>query len=162
MPLPDPDAGAAARPNGRAAANRLARRRILVWLNVVLWGVLAATAVSWVAGALRERAETTRVLDRFDPPVWAGQNVPGACSGGFYARRDRTIVLTIVAHCAKPGDELREVDRFIGVFGPMAQLADCPAAANLLPNRGEQRRHRPEAEADRPRLQCLRACDADH
>ena len=77
--------------------------------------------------AIREHGETARTTARFDPPVWAGQNVPGACSGGFYARRDRTIVLTIVAHCAAPGATLRDgAGKFIGAFGPRAQLAACP------------------------------------
>jgi hypothetical protein len=73
------------------------------------------------------RGETGRSTPRYDPPVWAGQNVPNACSGGFYARREATVVLTIVAHCAKPGEALRDgAGHFLGTFGPMAQLDDCP------------------------------------
>jgi hypothetical protein len=67
--------------------------------------------------------------------VWAGQNVPGACSGGFYARHGHTIVLTIVGHCAIPGATLRDPDgRTIGVFGPLAQLADCPVGRFCSPS----------------------------
>ena len=116
------------------AAARATGRGIVLGLNVVLWGVLLGATAWWFGGALRDRAETTRTTPRFDPPVWAGQNVPGACSGGFYARRDRTIVLTIVAHCAQPDAELREAGRFVGVFGPMAQLTDCPAGRFCAPS----------------------------
>lgn len=101
--------------------------------------ILLGTAIvfgSYVAvGVLRERGETGRTTARFDPPVWAGQNVPGACSGGFYARHGSTIVLTIVAHCANPGDTLRAADgRVIGVFGPRAQLTDCPPTRFCAPS----------------------------
>lgn len=107
-------------------ADRRARRLIRV-LAVALWGIVFVAAAVWAVGAVRERGETARTTVRFDPPVWAGQNVPGACSGGFYARRGNTVVLTIVAHCANPGDTLRDAaGRVIGVFGPRAQLTDCP------------------------------------
>jgi hypothetical protein len=102
---------------------------------VALWGVLLVAGAVWAAGAIRERSETARTTPRFDPPVWAGQNVPGACSGGFYAREGSTIVLTIVAHCANPGDTLRDAGgRTIGVFGPRAELADCPATRFCAPS----------------------------
>jgi hypothetical protein len=36
-------------------------------------------------------------------------------------------VLTIVGHCAKPGATLRDAGGgVIGIFGPLAQLAECP------------------------------------
>jgi hypothetical protein len=102
-------------------------RRILRILAAIPVGILIGVVGYWAAGAIRERGETARTAARFDPPVWAGQNVPGACSGGFYARHGDTIVLTIVAHCATPGDTLRDASgRMIGVFGPRAELADCP------------------------------------
>jgi len=101
--------------------------RILRVLIVVLVAIVVAEVGYWAAAAIRERGETVRTTPRFDPPVWAGQNVPGACSGGFYARRDDTIVLTIVGHCAIPGATLRDAGgRLIGVFGKLAQLSDCP------------------------------------
>ena len=106
-------------------------RRIVVALNVVLWTVVLAAAGWW---SLRDANETRRSTTRFDPPVWAGQNVPGACSGGFYARHDRTIVLTIVAHCATPGTSLSDASGRIGVFGPMASLADCPPGRFCAPS----------------------------
>ena len=93
-------------------------------------------ALVWlVAVAVPDRLETFRTTTRYDPPVWAGQNVPGACSGGFYARHEQTIVLTIVAHCATPGVTLRDADgQILGVFGPRAQLADCPAGRFCSPS----------------------------
>lgn len=111
------------------------RARIVRALTVVLLGVIVVAAAYWAVGLIGERNETARTTARFDPPVWAGQNVPGACSGGFYARRDATIVLTIVAHCATPGETLRDADgRVIGTFGPRAELADCPADRFCAPS----------------------------
>lgn len=111
------------------------RARIVRACIVVLAGIVVGSAGLWVADTIRERNETARTTARFDPPVWAGQNVPGACSGGFYARRGQTIVLTIVAHCANPGDTLRDANgHVIGVFGPRAQLADCPAGRFCAPS----------------------------
>jgi hypothetical protein len=103
------------------------RRLLLRGLEAILIGIILGAVAYWAIGAFREREETARATARFDPPVWAGQNVPWACSGGFYARHDDTIVLTIVGHCATPGTTLRELGgQFIGVFGPLAQLTDCP------------------------------------
>ena len=114
---------------------RTPRRRLVLVLNAVLWGVLLGVAIWWLTAMFRDRAQTDRTTPRYDPPVMAGQNVPFACSGGFYARRDRTIVLTIVAHCAKPGDSLRDVlGKLIGTFGPMAELKDCPAGRFCAPS----------------------------
>jgi hypothetical protein len=102
-------------------------RRLVRAVTVVLWGVVIAAAGYWAVGAIRDHNETARTTARFDPPVWAGQDVPGACSGGFYARSGNSIVLTIVGHCATPGETLREADgRLIGTFGPRAELAECP------------------------------------
>jgi hypothetical protein len=96
---------------------------------------LIALALYLAVGVLRERAETTRTSTRYEPPVLAGQIVPGACSGGFYARRGTTIVLTIAGHCAEPGTTLSDSDgRPIGVFGPPAQLLDCPAGRFCSPS----------------------------
>lgn len=103
------------------------RRRIVVALNLLLWGTVLV-AGAWLAiTVIREREQTVRTTPRYDPPVWAGQMVTGACSGGFYARTDRTIVITISAHCAEPGVSLRDPDgRLIGLLGPRAELPDCP------------------------------------
>jgi hypothetical protein len=109
-------------------------RRALIALNVIALGMLLVVGGRWAIGALRTAGETTRTTARFEPPVWAGQNVPWACSGGFYARRDQTIVLTIVAHCAQPGAALRDFGTFIGTFGPMASLSDCPVDRFCAPS----------------------------
>ena len=109
-------------------------RRVLVVITAILCGIAIALVGRWLFTVVRDRDQTTRTTARFEPPVWAGQNVPGACSGGFYARRDQTIVLTIVAHCALPGTELRDFGRFIGTFGPMATLSDCPAGRFCAPS----------------------------
>ena len=112
-------------------------RRItpIVALNVVLWTIVLVLGGWWGIRALLDYLPTARTAPRFDPPVWAGQNVPGACSGGFYARHDQTVVITIVAHCAASGTELRDVaGRLIGVFGPSPRLADCPAGRICSPS----------------------------
>jgi hypothetical protein len=111
------------------------RARVVRATTLILLGVVIGAAGYWAVGTMREHLETARTTARFDPPVWAGQNVPGACSGGFYARHGNTIVLTIVGHCASPGATLRDADgRAIGVFGPLAQLADCPASRFCSPS----------------------------
>jgi hypothetical protein len=111
--------------------------RLLRAFTVVASVILVAAALFVAVGMLRERAETARTTARFDPPVWAGQLVPVPCAnGGFYARDDQTIVLTIAAHCylAKPGTEWRDADgRLIGTWGRLAELADCPAGRFCAP-----------------------------
>lgn len=112
--------------------------RLLRALTVVVAVLLVATAVYMAAVALGERAQTARTTARFHPPVWAGQNVPGPCaSGGFYARDGETIVLTIAAHCpaADPGASMLDPDgRLVGVYGPLAELADCPTGRFCAPS----------------------------
>jgi hypothetical protein len=113
----------------------VSRPRLVRATTVVLLAIVLMVAGAWAVATVIELAPTARTTARFDPPVWAGQNVPGACSGGFYARHGKTIVLTIVAHCAVPGATLRDGDgRTIGVFGPRAQLADCPAGRFCAPS----------------------------
>ena len=116
------------------------RRRSVRLLRgvAVVAAVLVAVAAAYVAvEVLRERAETIRTTERFDPPVWAGQNVPIPCaSGGFYARDGDAIALTIAAHCAvaTSGATWRDSDgRVIGTFGEAAQLLDCPAGRFCAP-----------------------------
>jgi hypothetical protein len=67
-----------------------------------------------------------------DRPVLAGQHVWGYCSGGFYARRGETIVLTSTGHCAAEGTTAYGPDgvRVRGVFGPPARDASCPYAGH--------------------------------
>jgi hypothetical protein len=111
-------------------------RLLRAFVNVAaLIGLAAVTYIG--AGALRDRAETTRTTPEFDPPVWAGQNVPGRCAtGGFYARDDRSIVLTLAAHCADatPGTDLLDPEgRVVGTFGLTAELHDCPVGRFCSP-----------------------------
>lgn len=119
----------------REAGATRRRRTLLRALTVVLALVALVMAGALALRVLDDRAQTARTTERFDPPVWAGQNVPGACSGGFYVRQGEAIALTIVAHCAEPGDTLRDTrGRPIGVFGPRAQLHDCPAHRFCAPS----------------------------
>lgn len=116
--------------------------RLLRAFTVVVAVILVASAAYLAVGAMRDRTETTRTTARFDPPVWAGQNVPGPCaSGGFYARDEQSIVLTIAAHCpvAMPGSSMLDPNgRLVGIYGPLAELSDCPqgrfcAPSDILP-----------------------------
>jgi hypothetical protein len=110
-------------------------RRLVIFRAVTIGLAVVALALVGALGAvvLRDRAETARTTTRYDPPVWAGQNVPGACSGGFYARDGDAIVITIVGHCALPGTTLRAADGSpIGVFGPLASIDDCPVGRSCF------------------------------
>jgi hypothetical protein len=109
-------------------------------VRLLLASTVVVALVVLAAGAylvIRDRAETARSTPEFDPPVWAGQNVPGPCaSGGFYARDEQRIVLTIATHCldAKAGTSVLGPDgRLVGVFGPPAELPDCPAERFCAP-----------------------------
>lgn len=113
----------------------MTRRGLIRAATVVLAVVAIALGGVLAARTLTERAETARTTERFDPPVWAGQNVPGACSGGFYARHGERIVLTIVAHCVEPGATLHGPrGAVIGVFGPRAELDECPPERFCAPS----------------------------
>jgi hypothetical protein len=111
-------------------------RRAFVRTVIALLVLAIVLPVGWFAFlAIRDRDQTGRTTERYDPPVWAGQNVPGACSGGFYARSANGIVITIVGHCATPGSTLRDgAGRIIGTFGPLAQLTDCPPGRLCAPS----------------------------
>jgi hypothetical protein len=122
-----------------ARARRSAFRRLwraTIRMLIVLLTLAIVIAVGWPAYlSVRDRAHTERTTARFDPPVWAGQNVPGACSGGFYARSASGIVITIVGHCAIPGSTLRDAaGRVIGTYGELATLTDCPAGRFCAPS----------------------------
>ena len=64
----------------------------------------------------------------YDPPVLAGQHLWELCTGGFYARRGDTIVLTSTGHCTSEGTVAYDPDGTTvrGVFGPAARDASCP------------------------------------
>jgi hypothetical protein len=112
--------------------------RLVRAFTVVAAVILVAVAVALALPVLRERAETARTTARFDPPVWAGQLVPVPCAnGGFYARDEETVVLTISAHCsvATPGAPWHDSDgRLIGTFGRFAELPDCPPGLFCAPS----------------------------
>ena len=102
-----------------------ARGRALRLLTVVLAGVLLGIGTFWIVGSITQPRRTTPV---YDPPVLAGQQLWGACAGGFYARRGDTIVLTSTGHCTSEGTTAYDGDGTTvrGVFGPAARDARCP------------------------------------
>jgi hypothetical protein len=97
------------------------RNRVIL----VLVGVLLVIGVFAIVAATLQPRRATPV---FDPPVLAGQQLWGACAGGFYARREDTIVLTSTGHCTSEGTVAYDPDGVTvrGVFGPAAQAASCP------------------------------------
>ena len=111
------------------------RRRPIVVLGIAVWGLIIVVVAWWAIGVLGEFVPSARSTPRYDPPVMAGQMVTGACSGGFYARDDQTIVITISAHCQEPGVTLRDGGgRMLGILGPRAQLAECPEGRFCAPS----------------------------
>ena len=101
---------------------RVSVRRLLI---LILTGVLVVFGALWIVNALTQPRRTTPV---YDPPVLAGQQLWGACAGGFYARRGETIVLTSTGHCTSEGTVAYDPDGVTvrGVFGPAAQDDSCP------------------------------------
>ena len=110
-------------PTGTQIESRFRRVHVLRALMVVLLVVAIALVL---AVATRPR----RTTPRFDPPVLAGQQLWGACAGGFYARHGTEIVLTSTGHCTSEGTVAYEPDGATvrGVFGPAARDASCPHA----------------------------------
>ncbi len=102
-----------------------ARGRVLRILGVVLLGLLLGVAVFSIVRAVTQPRRSTPV---YDPPVLAGQQLWGACAGGFYARRGDAIVLTSTGHCTSEGTVAYDPDGTTvrGVFGPAARDASCP------------------------------------
>ena len=74
-----------------------------------------------------------RTTPLYDPPVLAGQQLWGACSGGVYARLGTTIVLTSTGHCTSPGTVAYDPDGVTvrGTFGPAARDATCPYPGHI-------------------------------
>ncbi len=101
------------------------RVRLLRLLIVVLAGLLLGIGAYWTVSEVTRPRRTTPL---YDPPVLAGQQIPGYCAGGFYARRGNAIVLTTSPHCAGEGVVAHDPGRVTvqGVFGPTAQQATCP------------------------------------
>lgn len=98
------------------------RVRLLILL---LAGVVLGIGCLSIANTITQPRRTTPV---YDPPVLAGQQLWGACSGGFYARQGHTIVLTSTGHCTTEGTVAYDADGTTvrGVFGPAARDASCP------------------------------------
>jgi hypothetical protein len=95
-------------------------RLVIAGLLVLLLGVGALALL-----VTKQPPRTTQV---YDPPVLAGQQLWGACAGGFYARHGNEIVVTSSGHCATEGTVAYDPDGTTvrGVFGPVAQDATCP------------------------------------
>jgi hypothetical protein len=110
-----PALGSTTRPRVRAI------RLVLVGLAGLLIGIGAFA----IGSAVTQPRRTTPV---YDPPVLAGQQLWGACAGGFYARHGDTIVLTSTGHCTSEGTVAYDPDGITvrGVFGPAARDASCP------------------------------------
>jgi hypothetical protein len=99
------------------------------WLLVVA-ALLAAMALGVAAVSVATQPRRIPPVDNpliYDPPVMAGQQLWGACAGGFYARRGDTIVLTSSGHCTTEGTVAYDPDGVTarGVFGPAARAATC-------------------------------------
>ena len=101
-----------------------ARVRPFHFLTVVLVGLVVVVGV---LAALRAM-EPQRTTQLYDPPVLAGQQLWGACAGGFYARQGDTIVLTSTGHCTTEGTVAYDPHGITvrGVFGPAARSPACP------------------------------------
>ncbi len=108
-----------------SVARTRARVRPLRLLIVVLVGLLVGIGSFATVKAIMQPRRTTPV---YDPPVLAGQQLWGACAGGFYARHGDTIVLTSTGHCTREGTTAYDPDGTTvrGVFGPAARDATCP------------------------------------
>jgi hypothetical protein len=110
------------RVGARARVRPLRPLRLLI---VVLSGLLVGIGSFWIVSTATQPRRTTPV---YDPPVLAGQQIPGYCSAGVYARLGETIVLTTSPHCAGEGIVAYDPGQTTvqGVFGPTAQDATCP------------------------------------
>ena len=108
-----------ARPTGRTRVHLL---RLLI---VGLAGLLVGIGLVLIVRAVTQPRRTTPL---YDPPVLAGQQLWGACAGGFYARHADAIVLTSTGHCTSEGTVAYDQDGTTvrGVFGPAARDASCP------------------------------------
>jgi hypothetical protein len=106
-----------------------ARIRLVHLLIVLLVGLAVGIGAILIVRTVTQPRRTTPV---FDPPVLAGQQLWGACAGGFYARLDDTIVLTSTGHCTTEGTVAYDSDGTTvrGVFGPAARDESCPHAGH--------------------------------
>jgi len=87
----------------------------------------AVVLIGMAAIVARQALQPTRLTPMYEPPVLAGQQLWGACAGGFYARRGGMIVLTSSGHCTTEGTVAYADDGTVrGVFGPEAVEPTCP------------------------------------
>ena len=93
----------------------------------VVGAIVAGVAVALVLRAVMMASTPRRTTPVFDPPVLAGQWIPGYCSSGVYARRASTIVLTTSPHCGGEGTVARDPadGTLLGIVGATAQDATC-------------------------------------
>jgi hypothetical protein len=98
----------------------------------LLIAVIVVLALGTAALVATRGMQAQRTGPTYEPPVLAGQQLWGACAGGFYARRGSTIVLTSSGHCTSEGTVAYEPDGTTvrGVFGPAARDASCPHAGH--------------------------------
>ena len=96
-----------------------ARRLVIVGLAGLLVGIGLYALVTTIT-------TPRRTTPFYEPPVLAGQPIPGYCSGGVYARLGDVIVLTSSGHCGGEGTVVAGQ----GVTGPIAQDATCPYAGH--------------------------------
>ena len=91
---------------------------ILAIITIGLAGYLVVT----------DLMQPRRTSPVYDPPVLAGQQLWGACAGGFYARHGDMVVLTSTGHCTAEGTIAYDPDGTTvrGVFGPAARDDTCP------------------------------------
>jgi len=109
---------------------RLATSSRRTWIRPVhlLLAVLVGLALAAGCLALGRFLEPRRTTPLYDPPVLAGQQIPGYCSAGVYARHGDAIVLTTSPHCAGEGTVAHDpgLPTVQGVFGPTAREPTCP------------------------------------
>jgi hypothetical protein len=109
-------------------ATRSARVRARNLLIIAIAGLSVGIGSFGIVSAVTTPRRTTPV---YDPPVLAGQQIPGFCSGGFYARHGDAIVLTTTPHCASEGQvAVAPGGMMLGVFGPTAKDVTCPYAGH--------------------------------
>ncbi len=94
----------------------------------VIGAIMAGLALALVVRAIMIAVAPHRTTAVYDPPVLAGQWIPGYCSSGVYARLGDVIVLTTSPHCAGEGTVARDPGdgTLLGTIGPTAQDATCP------------------------------------